>query len=246
MYYPIERTAGLIRMILFAFAGIFSPLFSQYFYEKESEKMIEIYQLSTKWILLSSLPIFIFLMLFAEPMLMIFGSEFNDFTSLRILVIGMMVQTFFGLGSSSLTMSGFSRINLLNVSIALITNIVLNFILIPVYGIVGVAFSTTFSLFLISILRFFENYYILNLNLFSSKLIKPFIAGIFISVSAILFQKDILNLIDYSSSILNLCVYLFLGVSFVLIGYFTFYWIIGIDKEDSEMIHVLKNKFFNR
>ena len=64
MYHPIERTAGLIRMILFAFAGIFAPLFSQYFYESNSEKMKEIYQLSTKWIFVASLPLFIFLMLF--------------------------------------------------------------------------------------------------------------------------------------------------------------------------------------
>jgi O-antigen/teichoic acid export membrane protein len=246
MYHPIERTSGLIRMILFAFAGIFSPLFSQYFYEKKSQKMTEIYQLSTKWILLLSLPIFIFLMLFSEPMLMVFGNQFNDFTSLRILATGMMIQTFFGLGSSSLTMSGFSNLNLLNVSIALIVNIILNFILIPQYGILGAAFATTFSLIIISALRFFENYYILDLNLFSSKLIKPLISGIFVILISILFQKYILNMINYSLSVFNLLAYLFLGLSFVLIGYFIFYSILGIDKEDSEMLDVLKNKFFNR
>ena len=246
MYHPIERTAGLIRIILFAFAGIFSPLFSQYFYEKKSKKMIEIYQLSTKWILLSSLPIFIFLMLFSKPMLMVFGSQFNDFTSLRILAMGMMVQTFFGLGSSSLTMSGFSNLNLFNVSIALIVNVILNFILIPEYKILGAAFATAFSLIIISALRFFENYYILDLNLFSSKLIKPLISGIFVILISILFQKYILNMINYSLSVFNLLAYLFLGLSFVLIGYFIFYSILGIDKEDSEMLDVVKNKFFNR
>ena len=246
MYHPIERTAGLIRMILFAFAGIFSPLFSQYFYENESQKMIEIYQLSTKWILLSSLPIFIFLILFSEPMLMVFGSQFNDFTSLKILAAGIMVQTFFGLGSSSLTMSGFSNLNLFNVSIALIVNIILNFILIPDHGILGAAIATTFSLVIISVLRFFENYYILDLNLFSLKLTKPLIAGFFICLSSILFQKYILNMINFSYSTSNLIAHLFLGLSFILIGYFIFYAIMGLDKEDSEMLEVLKNKFFNR
>ncbi|GIS42836.1 MAG: hypothetical protein Ct9H90mP15_08760 [Candidatus Neomarinimicrobiota bacterium] len=61
LYHPVERTAGLIRMILFAFASIFAPLFSQYFHEKNQTKMLEVFQLSTKWILLTSLPLFIFL-----------------------------------------------------------------------------------------------------------------------------------------------------------------------------------------
>ena len=134
MYHPIERTAGLIRMILFAFAGIFAPLFSQYFYQDNSEKMKEIYQLSTKWIFVASLPLFIFLMLFSNPMLMLFGSEFDNGLALKILTAGIMVQAFFGLGSSSLTMSGFSNLNLLNVLVALAVNIIMNIILIPDYG----------------------------------------------------------------------------------------------------------------
>ena len=32
MYHPIDRTAGLVRMILFAFAGIFAPIFSEHYF----------------------------------------------------------------------------------------------------------------------------------------------------------------------------------------------------------------------
>ena len=239
MYHPIERTAGLIRMILFAFAGIFAPLFSQYFYEKNSEKMTEIYQLSTKWIFVASLPLFIFLMLFSNQMLMLFG---NELIELEILALILAVK----LGSSSLTMSGFSNLNLLNVLVALTVNIIMNIILIPQYGIIGAASATTIALFIISCLRFLENYYILSLNVFSLKLFKPLLSGI-LTVGVILFsQRYILNLLDYSSSLLNLSLYLLMAVAFVFIGYFSFYTLLGIDREDRDMIDSLKKRISNQ
>ena len=246
MYHPIERTAGLIRMILFAFAGIFAPLFSQYFYESNSEKMKEIYQLSTKWIFVASLPLFIFLMLFSNQMLMLFGSEFDNGLALKILTVGIMIQAFFGLGSSSLTMSGFSNLNLLNVLVALAVNIIMNIILIPQYGIVGAALATSIALLIISCLRFFENYYILNLNIFSLKLIKPIISAALTIGLTILSKKYFLSLLDYSSSLLNLALFLLLSIIIIFFGYFSFYMFLGIEKEDKDMIDSLKKKIFNQ
>jgi len=246
MYHPIERTAGLIRMILFAFAGIFAPLFSQYFYQNNSEKMKEIYQLSTKWIFAVSLPLFIFLIIFSSEMLMLFGNEFDNELALRILATGIMIQAFFGLGSSSLSMSGFSNVNLFNVLVALIVNIVMNIILIPEHGIIGAAFGTAIALFFISFLRFFENYYILNLNIFSLKLLKPFFAGALTAVSAILFDEHVFILFDYSSSILNLSLYLLSAICTILILYFSFYILLGLDEEDRDMIDSLKQKILNQ
>ena len=246
MYHPIERTAGLIRMILFAFAGIFAPLFSQYFYQKNSEKMKEIYQLSTKWILAASLPLFIFLILFSSQMLMLFGSEFDNGLALRILATGIMIQAFFGLGSSSLTMSGFSNVNLFNVLVALIVNIVMNIVLIPQYGIIGAASATTIALFFISFLRFFENYYILGLNVFSLKLFKPLFAGALTLGLAIMFQNHVLIFLDYSSSILNLSLYLLSAICFIFMLYFSFYILLRVDEEDKDMIDSIKHKIFNQ
>jgi O-antigen/teichoic acid export membrane protein len=242
MYHPIERTAGLIRMILFAFAGIFAPLFSQYFYEENFVKMKQIYQLSTKWIFVATTPLFLFLILFSSPMLMLFGSEFNNGLALQILTLGIMMQAFFGLGSSSLTMSGFSNLNLFNVLVALAVNILLNIFLIPEYGIIGAATATTTALVVISVLRFLENYFILKLNIFSFKLFKPLIAGILTFILAKLSENYIFRFIDYSSSFYVLIFYLFISILMVFVGYFSFYFFLGIDREDRDMIESLKTR----
>ena len=245
LYHPVERTAGLIRMILFAFASIFAPLFSQYFHEKNQTKMLEVFQISTKWILLTSLPLFIFLILFSNTILMLFGSEFgNNALALPILTVGIMIQAVFGLGSPSLTMSGFQKYNLINALVALFTNIFLNIMLIPQFGIAGAAMGTTIALFLISLLRFVENYYLLGLNLLSTKLFKPILAGLSTGM-IVYFVKPYMfesGYFDYHSSILHLIIYLLLGALFILLVYTILIWIFRLDDEDKDIVQVITNK----
>ena len=240
LYHPVERTAGLIRMILFAFASIFAPLFSQYFHEGNQKKMVEVFQLSTKWILLTSLPLFIFLILFSNTILMLFGSEF--------LTVGIMIQAVFGLGSPSLTMSGFQKYNLINALVALFTNIFLNIMLIEQFGIAGAAMGTTIALFLISLLRFFENYSLLKLNLLSTKLLKPILAGLSTGMIVYFVKPYIFEsgYFDYHSSILHLIIYLLLGALFILLVYVILIWIFRLDDEDKDIVQVITNRLLSK
>ena len=241
MYHPIERTAGLVRMILFAFAGIFAPIFSEHYFKKNTDGMKESYQSSSKYILAFSLPVFIFLFIFSKPMLLVFGVEFQNYFALKVLLLGIFVQTIFGLGSSTLTMSGYTKFNLLNVSIALVINIISNSILIPLYGLTGAAIATSFALIVLSTLRYFENLILINLNLFSSKLIKPIISGV---ITFIIIQYLSLLFSDYFelSNILTLLIYLLIHLFLVISSYFTIYYLLGFDKEDIILIDSLKSK----
>jgi hypothetical protein len=86
----------------------------------------------------------------------------------------------------------------------------------------------------------------LSLNVFSLKLFKPLFAGILTTGSAIIIQKNILSLLDYSSSILNLSLYLLSAICFIFILYFSFYILLRVDAEDKDMIDSLKQKIFNQ
>ena len=241
MYHPIERTAGLVRMILFAFAGIFAPIFSEHYFKKNKNGMKDSYQSSSKYILAFSLPIFIFLFIFSEPMLLVFGTEFQNYFALKVLLLGIFIQTIFGLGSSTLTMSGYTKFNLLNVSIALVLNIISNSILIPLYGLTGAALATSFALIVLSTLRYFENLIFMNLNLFSFKLIKPIISG---AITFVVIQYLSLIFSNYFelSNVFNLLIYLLINLLLVISSYFTIYFLLGFDKEDIIFINSLKSK----
>ena len=241
MYHPIERTAGLVRMILFAFAGIFAPIFSEHYFKKNKNGMKDSYQSSSKYILAFSLPIFIFLFIFSEPMLLVFGTEFQNYFALKVLLLGIFIQTIFGLGSSTLTMSGYTKFNLLNVSIALVLNIISNSILIPLYGLTGAALATSFALIVLSTLRYFENLILMNLNLFSFKLIKPIISGALTFVVIKYFSLIFSNYFELSN-VFNLLIYLLINLLLVISSYFTIYFLLGFDKEDIIFINSLKSK----
>ena len=45
MYHPPARTAGLMRMILIAFMGIFSPILSELFSKNDNQGMKNLYHL---------------------------------------------------------------------------------------------------------------------------------------------------------------------------------------------------------
>ncbi len=241
MYHPIERTAGLVRMILFAFAGIFAPIFSEHYFKKNKVGMKDSYQSSSKYILAFSIPVFIFLFIFSKPMLLVFGTEFQNYFALKVLLIGIFIQTIFGLGSSTLTMSGYTNFNLLNVSIALVLNIISNSILIPLYGLTGAALATSFALIILSGLRYFENLILMNLNLLSFKLIKPIVSGV---ITFIIIQYLNLFFSDYFelSNIFNLLIYLLIHLLLVILSYFTIYYLLGFDKEDIIFIDSFKSK----
>ena len=241
MYHPIERTAGLVRMILFAFAGIFAPIFSEHYFKKNKNGMKDSYQSSSKYILAFSFPIFIFLFIFSEPMLLVFGTEFQNYFALKVLLLGIFIQTIFGLGSSTLTMSGYTKFNLLNVSIALVLNIIFNSILIPLYGLTGAALATSFALIVLSTLRYFENLILMNLNLFSFKLIKPIISGALTFVVIKYFSLIFSNYFELSN-VFNLLIYLLINLLLVISSYFTIYFLLGFDKEDIIFIDSLKSK----
>ena len=175
-------------------------------------------------------------------MLSLFGSEFQNAVALKILLTGILVQTIFGLGSSTLSMSGNTNFNLINVSIALILNVALNYILIPQYGIIGAALSTAIALIILSILRFIENIFILNLNLFSVKLLKPTLSGI-ITFLILIYLKSIFSNLFSLDSIFSLVIYLLAHFIFVFSTYFIIYFLLGFDKEDKELINLFTTKF---
>ena len=139
------------------------------------------------------------------------------------------------------SMSGNTKFNLFNVSIALILNISLNYILIPQYDIVGAALATAIALFILSILRFVENIVLMKLNLFSIKLLKPIISGS-ITFLVINYLRTIFSNLFSLESIFNLIVYLVAHFMLVCLIYFSIYFLMGFDKEDKELISSFKTR----
>lgn len=128
-------------------------------------------QQATQLITLLTLPLIIIILVFRKPLLNMFGDDYLDGEiTLIILSIGMLFNALSGSVSLILNMTN-KQISLRNFTIiAAVTNIVLNYFLIKIYGITGAAIATTLTTVLlntmgiVSIKRTF-NFYPFSLKL---------------------------------------------------------------------------------
>lgn len=144
------------------------PVTSEYWSRNNLEALHKVIDKSIKYTACILLPIAVGVGVFAENITsLIFGNGFTDAVlPLRILLVGTALQgaTIRAVGGS-LTAVGRPDISLKLVTISATTNIILNYLLIPQYGIAGAAATTTFSLLLNAVLGLFFIRRILNVKI---------------------------------------------------------------------------------
>lgn len=240
IYGAAFRTAFLIPIGLESFNAIFAPIISDLYEKKESRKLGDLFKIATKWIFTISLPISLFLVIYAKPILQIWGKAYVDGSiCLIILCIGQLINCSVGSVGYMITMIGKSKINLANMSAILLVNIALNLLLIPRLGIIGAAVSVTASLVLINIIRLAEVFFILKIHPYRVDFFKPLLAG-GIAVLITHFIKSIG--LFFSNNLL----YLASGFVIFLLAYAGSLLIMGIEKEDRYILHKIKKSITGR
>jgi len=147
IYTPALVIANLLIFISSAFKYIFLPIVSEHFSKKDMAGLEPLFKSTSKWNFLIVLPIFLFILMFPKEILTIlYGSRYTSgYVALIILSLGISINDFAGTSANILVAGGRTKLNLACEVIAAVTNIVLNVILIPIYGIVGAAVATGIS-----------------------------------------------------------------------------------------------------
>jgi O-antigen/teichoic acid export membrane protein len=229
LYHPAARTAGIVRIVLLSFGGIYGPLMAEMYAKNQTAKMNHLFKLVTRWITTFSLPFAILIILFPKKIMLIFGSEFlPGYPILMILVTAAFIQAVFGIGGTTLNMTGFPKINLMNTFFACGLNVGLNFYLIPTMGGMGAATATLITLSFIAVIRIIQNWKLLQLTPWSPKLVKPIIAGILAFGTGYLVKSSIMPF----HTILTLIS----GGFIIVIVFFTTLWLLGLDEDDSGLL----------
>jgi O-antigen/teichoic acid export membrane protein len=147
IYSPAAVIASLLDFINNAFKYRFLPTVSEYFSKNDMIGLEPLYKSTSRWSFLLVYPIFLFIMVFPKELLTIlYGSKYaGGAMALVVLSLGIAVNDFSGTSANILVAGGRTRLNLLCEIIAAVTNIGLNALLIPIYGIVGAAIATAMS-----------------------------------------------------------------------------------------------------
>ena len=236
MYHPSARTAGLMRMILIAFMGIFSPILTELYSNNDRISMVHVYHLVVRWIMTLALPLFLLIILFPKKVMFLFGPQYQEsHMILSILTTSVLVQTFIGIGGPTLTMTGHPKINFFNSIFILLINFSINIYLIPLYKGVGAAIATLISMTFLGVIRSIEIWYYLKLQPLSLKLIKPFLA-IFVVMIVTISIKPLI--VPFHTIISLIIASIIIGLSFLVL-----LWLIGFDKDDKQVISAIKMIF---
>ena len=144
----------LIPFVLNAANFLYLPVASKLFSQNKIEEITKIYALITKWTFILTLPCFLYIFFASDLVLhFCFGPSYTTAKiPLQILSLAYFIHVLFGMNIMTCIAIGKPRILLYSQIIALSTNLILDILLIPPYGITGAAIASCISLILNNVL----------------------------------------------------------------------------------------------
>jgi O-antigen/teichoic acid export membrane protein len=233
--YSIALKIGTMSgFVLTAFNTTFAPMISNLYEQDKIKELASIYKIITKWILTINLIAFSLFILFSNEIMLFFGEEFTAGAYALIFIgIGQIIRVIVGHAGYINTMTGKPRFELYNNFIVLILNVVLNYIMIPIYGINGAAIASAISVAVANLYRLMMVYKYLKIHPYNKSFIK-----VILSIAISLFLSIMLNNIIDTWWIANMIIV----SSIFIILFSTIYYKLGFSEDDLFILNKFKNK----
>ncbi|SEC48826.1 Membrane protein involved in the export of O-antigen and teichoic acid [Tenacibaculum sp. MAR_2009_124] len=156
VYRIITQIASVNTIFLIVFGVILSPQISTLFSSRKNIELNELISKSSKIIFYITLPISLLTVVFSKEILSFFGVEFQkEYLVLTLLCGFQFLYTISGFVDILLNMTGNEKIFGKITFFTAVLNIILNFIMIPNFGMLGAALSTGISIVLTNIISLF-------------------------------------------------------------------------------------------
>ncbi len=138
----------LIPIFLYAVSLMYLPIATSLRAKEAQAESLRLYQSSTRWLFILTLPLFLTFLLFpAQSLSLLFGSRYStSATALWILSMGAFINTFLGPNNIALIAYGETRLVLYGSLAAAAIDIALCLLLVPRMGISGAAIGTASAL----------------------------------------------------------------------------------------------------
>lgn len=161
-----ENYSAVLAMFVMPFVTMW-PLMSEYYNRGKLDELKELFQQTTILIAFLIIPAWITLTICNSEILGIFGINAGDITNAKLIMfiffLGTVFDAIVGPAGALLQMTNYSKISLYNSLSLLFLNIILCMVLIPRYGLLGVAISTSTAIILINTLNVIQNKRLFNL-----------------------------------------------------------------------------------
>ncbi|MGL5816919.1 MAG: oligosaccharide flippase family protein [Phycicoccus sp.] len=158
------RLVSLAVFVMPPITNAFAPHMAHLAHTGRREEAARAYGDATRWILAASLPAFVVLIAFSDPLLRLFGEDFRSGAAVTvILALGQLVAAAAGPCGVVLNMSGRVWISMVDNVGVLVLNIVLTVLLVPPLGIVGAAVAWALSLVVVNVAKMLQVRWLLGI-----------------------------------------------------------------------------------
>ena len=157
VYAAAARLSSVGNMFYLSIGNISTPIIADLHSHGETSPLKAYYQTTTRWLLTFNLPLFLTFLLFAKPLLSIFGEDFMPalpHDDSGIWHAGIYCHR---LGANTLDMTDHPKVNTTNSVLLFFLTIALNLFLVPQWGVVGASIATSVSVVLVNVICLIES-----------------------------------------------------------------------------------------
>jgi O-antigen/teichoic acid export membrane protein len=233
IYQAISQLSIIFVFILAAFGAILAPMITELYHKNEMQRLEELYRISTKWGFYLSLPVCLTICFAPRGIVLtIFGLPYvAGAAPLVILTIGQLVNVGTGAVGPLLIMTGHQNRWLLNASLIVVATLVLNWILIPRWGLIGAALGTTCALIGLYLLGLRDLKRLLNIGPYDRRYLKGLLAAASAGLGLL-----VLHGLQIKPVLLNVAL---VGLTAEII-FWGMLLVLGLDAEDRRFIQTLR------
>jgi O-antigen/teichoic acid export membrane protein len=238
------RDAGIYRaasqlplgmtIFLFACNSLYAPIIADLHIKKETLRLSKLFKATTRWVSYAVLPIFLIIVYSSSDLMRLFGKEYvqGGAQVLIILSFGQLINCITGGVGYTLTMTGRQILEFYFGLILVAFNILLNLWLIPKFGVVGAAISSSTAVGSVNLLRTAAVYKIYKMHPFSEGTLTYFSFTIIMSLFLFIINT---YLIHKYNILINIVITV---LSFIILYYFT-----KKDEDDLFLLSVIRSRF---
>lgn len=196
IYSIVTSFAGIVMMFAATIIPIFFPTITRALAKNDLKKVHRLSQVGVQWSIMLMVPFTIIAIAFPDILIsMFYGATYaTGATVLTIASIGIFVRALSLVQGSLLAAMKILKIEIIAGIVAFATNAILNYFLIPLYGMEGSALATLVSFCIVTaLLTYYSNKYVGFW--FSKEIYKPIMAGITVLGICILIKPMLIEII---------------------------------------------------
>jgi O-antigen/teichoic acid export membrane protein len=155
------RVAIFAQFFLQSISPVFSPFFSELFKRRQHDELKSLHHNVHFWCAKWSLYFGFCVLIAGDYLLLPFGTQYEGSEGvLLLLTLGCLIEGALGNTRQSLLMAGHNFMNLINFGLAVVLNVVLPLVMLPHFGVWGLAAAYSLTFLLLNVGRCFQFWWI--------------------------------------------------------------------------------------